>query len=31
MSPTFEFGTPAPTTDVTLQRALQYLGEKKAA
>src|SRR5882672_786408 len=29
--PDVEFGTPAPTTDVTLQRALQYFSEKKAA
>jgi carboxyl-terminal processing protease len=29
--PDVEFGTPAPTTDVTLQRALQYFAEKKAA
>ena len=29
--PDVEFGAPAPTTDVTLQRALQYFSEKKAA
>jgi len=29
--PDVEFGTPAPTTDVLLQRALQYFVEKKAA
>ena len=29
--PDVEFGAPAPTTDVTLQRALRYFAEKKAA
>jgi carboxyl-terminal processing protease len=29
--PDVEFGTAAPTADVTLQRALQYFSEKKAA
>jgi carboxyl-terminal processing protease len=29
--PDVEFGAPAPTTDVILQRALQYFAEKKAA
>ena len=29
--PDIEFGAPAPETDVILQRALQYLSEKKAA
>ena len=29
--PDVEFGTPAPTSDATLQRALQYFAEKKAA
>jgi carboxyl-terminal processing protease len=29
--PDVEFGAPAPTTDVTLQKALEYLTQKKAA
>ena len=29
--PDVEFGTPAPTTDVTLQKALEYFSQKKAA
>ncbi len=29
--PDVEFGAPAPTTDVILQRAIQYFAEKKAA
>jgi C-terminal processing protease CtpA/Prc len=29
--PDVEFGSTAPTADVTLQRALQYFAEKKAA
>ena len=29
--PEIEFGAPAPATDVTLQRALRYFAEKKAA
>ena len=29
--PEIEFGAPAPTTDVILQRALEYLAQKKAA
>jgi carboxyl-terminal processing protease len=29
--PDVEFGAPAPTTDVTLQKALEYLAQKKAA
>jgi carboxyl-terminal processing protease len=29
--PDVEFGAPAPATDVTVQRALQYFAEKKAA
>ena len=29
--PDVEFGSPPPATDVTLQRALEYLSQKKAA
>ena len=29
--PDIEFGAAAPTTDVTLQRALEYFSQKKAA
>jgi len=29
--PDIEFGAPAPTTDVTLQKALEYFSQKKAA
>jgi carboxyl-terminal processing protease len=29
--PDVEFGSPAPTTDVTLQKALEYFSQKKAA
>ena len=29
--PDVEFGAPAPTTDLTLQKALEYLTQKKAA